>query len=141
MSNSRVRLYVKSVKTVTGTRETERETLLRKPLSTPDRVKVEGRIAAGTFRIRTFETETEPTHEFVLSEDQQKTADVVKEIASRYGLEVEVVDVARENVLHRAIQKEFEKIRIFPTLIVSSGEKIEGKVTKEQIESFLSRVL
>jgi hypothetical protein len=141
VSNSRVRLYVKSVKTVTGTRETERETLLRKPLSTPDRVKVEGRIAAGTFRIRTFETETEPTHEFVLSEDQQKTADVVKEIASRYGLEVEVVDVARENVLHRAIQKEFEKIRIFPTLIVSSGEKIEGKVTKEQIESFLSRVL
>jgi predicted DsbA family dithiol-disulfide isomerase len=132
---------VKSVKTVTGTRETERETLLRKPLSTPDRVKVEGRIAAGTFRIRTFETETEPTHEFVLSEDQQKTADVVKEIASRYGLEVEVVDVARENVLHRAIQKEFEKIRIFPTLIVSSGEKIEGKVTKEQIESFLSCVL
>jgi hypothetical protein len=48
---------------------------------------------------------------------------------------------ARANVLRRAIQKEFEKIRIFPTLIVSSGEKIEGKVTKEQIESFLSRVL
>jgi len=38
-------------------------------------------------------------------------------------------------------RKNLRKYGFFPTLIVSSEEKIEGKVTKEQIESFLSRAL
>jgi hypothetical protein len=47
---------------------------------------------------------------------------MVKSIVSKFGLKVEVFDVTRENVFRREMQKEREKIRIFPTLIVSSGE-------------------
>jgi len=65
---------------------------------------------------------------------------MVERIASKHGLEVEVVDVAKESVLRREIQKEFEKVRTFPTLTVSSGEKIEGKITEKEVESILSRI-
>jgi hypothetical protein len=118
MAESKIRLYVKSVKTVTGTVEVEREYIPRPRL--PPTVK------------------TEPKHEYILPEDQQKTIEMIKSIASKYGLKVEVVDVARENVFHREMQKEREKIRIFPTLIVSSGERIEGNIPEQQVEELLS---
>lgn len=108
MVESKIRLYVKSVKTVTGTVEVERVYILLPRL--PPTAK------------------TEPKHEYILSEDQQKTTEMVKSIAFKHGLEVEVVDVARENVFRREMEKEREKIRIFPTLIVSSGERIEGNI-------------
>jgi glutaredoxin len=140
MSGPKVRLYVKSEKTVTGTEETEREVFMRQLYTHPDRVKVEGSVPGGTFRVRLFETEAEPRYEFVLSEDQQAIVEMVERIASKHGLEVEVVDVAKESVLRREIQKEFEKVRTFPTLTVSSGEKIEGKITEKEVESILSRI-
>ena len=113
-----IRLYVKSVKTVTGTVEIEREYIPRPRLPTTAR--------------------TEPKHEYILPEDQQKTAEMVKSIASKFGLRVEVVDVARENVFRREMQKEREKIRIFPTMIMSSGERIEGKISEQRVEELLS---
>jgi pheromone shutdown protein TraB len=84
--------------------------------------------------------ETEPEYEFVLSENQQEVVDMVKEIARRHCLEVEVVDVAEENVLRRVMQREREKIKIFPTLIAGSGQKIQGEITEKQVESLLSRI-
>ena len=113
-----IRLYVKSVKTVTGTVEIEREYTPRRRLPTT--------------------AKTEPKHEYILPEDQQKTAEMVKGIASKFDVKVEVVDVARENVFRREMQKEQEKIRIFPTLIVSSGERIEGKISEQRVEELLS---
>ncbi len=63
---------------------------------------------------------------------------MVTRIASKYGLEVEVVDMARENILHRAIQEERKRIRGFPVLLVDPVERIEGDITEEQAEfSFL----
>jgi hypothetical protein len=140
MSNSKVRLYVKSLKTVTGTTEIEREVFTRTPSDRPDRVKVEGKVAEGTFRVRLFETETEPKYDFVLPEDQQRVVEMVKQIAFKYGLEVEVVDVAKENALHRFLEKEVKKLKVFPTLIIDSAEKIEGKITEKQAESVLSHL-
>jgi pheromone shutdown protein TraB len=66
---------------------------------------------------------------------------MVKDIARTHCLEVEVVDVAKENVLRRVIQKEREKIRTFPALIAGDGQKIEGEMTEKQVESFLSRIV
>jgi hypothetical protein len=82
---------------------------------------------------------TGPTEDYVLPDDQKETAKMVRRVASKLNLEVEVVDVARENVLRREIQRARERIRVFPTLIVSSGERIEGAITEEQVESLLSR--
>lgn len=135
--NPLVRLFVKSVKTVTGIEETEREIFTRNPLNHPSRIQIEGKVTEGTYRLRQFETETEPRYEFILPEDQQRVVEMVKEVASKRGLKVEVVDVTKENVLHRTIQEEFERIRTFPTLMLSSGEKIEGNMTRKQIESIM----
>jgi tetrahydrodipicolinate N-succinyltransferase len=118
MAGSKVRLYVRSVRTVTGTRKVERETLLR--------------------RVRSVETE--PTHGYILPEDQQKAAEMVRRIARKYGLEVEMVDLAKENVLRRVLQKEKEGIRILPTLMARSGVRLEGSLTEMQVESVFSRL-
>jgi hypothetical protein len=129
---------VKSVKTVTGIKETEREIFGGSPLHHPTRIQIEGKVTEGTYRMRQFETETEPKYEFILPEDQQRVVEMIKELASKRGLKVEVVDVTKENVLHRKIQEEFERIRTFPTLMLISGEKIEGNMTRNQIESIMS---
>ncbi len=139
MNEPRVRLYVKSVKTVAGTKEIERE-IFGRSLSHPSRVKVEGSVSDGTFRLRQFETITEPKYDFVLSENQQAAVEMVQKVASRHGLKVEVIDVTKEDVLHRTIQREFVRIRVFPALTASSGNKIEGKITEKEVESILSRI-
>jgi hypothetical protein len=94
----------------------------------------------GTFVLKAYETETEPQYEFVLSDEQQKVVEKVKEVALKHGLEVEVIDVTRESLLHRAIEEGLGRIGTFPTLVAGSGGKIEGKMTRKQIESVLSRI-
>jgi hypothetical protein len=116
---SRVILYVKSARIVTGTVETE---------------------GLRGLRVRVLETATEPKYDYVLSEDQQKVIEIVDKYARRYDVEVEVVDVTRENVLRRTLRREREKIRTFPTLSMDPGQRVEGEITEEQVDSFLSRV-
>jgi hypothetical protein len=116
---SRVILYVKTVKTVTGT--------------------FQGWRVKGFARGRRLETETKPKYKFVLSEDQQKIVDMVREAAFQHDLEVDVIDVARENPLHRVFQREFDKIEAFPTLSTDSGETLMAGFTKQRIEDFLSK--
>lgn len=120
MVESSIRLYVKGVKTVT------------RPF--------QGWQVRGFGRARGPWKERLPEYEFVLSEDQQEVVDMVKEVARRHCLEVEVVDVAEENVLRRVMQREQEKIKIFPTLVAASGRKIEGEITEKHVESPLSRI-
>ena len=78
--------------------------------------------------------------DFVLPEDQKRIVEMVEEIASKLGLEVEVVDVAKESAIHKAIKRE-PQITTYPTLVTGSGEKIEGELRKEQVETFLSRFI
>lgn len=135
-----VTVYVKSVEALVGIDEFERRTPISKLGDNPDRIELEGKRTSGTFVAKAYVTETKPTYEFVLSEDQKIIIDLTKKIASRLGLKVNVIDVGKENALHRAIQKRFKKIRLFPTLVSHSGMMLEGISTKEQIEVFLSNV-
>jgi hypothetical protein len=117
---SRVVLFVKSVKTVT-------ETIVVERIYTP--------------RPRLPPTpETRQRHEYVLPEDQKKAVEIVKIIASKYGLEVEVVDVARENVLHRILQGKRDKLEAFPTLVADTGQRLEGEMTEEKVEQFMHQI-
>jgi hypothetical protein len=138
---SHVRLYVKSVKTVTGVNEFERRIPFSKPGEPPGRVEMEGKISTGTYVIKAYATEKEVAYEFVLSDEQQRIISWVTEISSRLGLDVQVIDVGRENFLHRVIQEEFEKIKSFPTLEDNSGKMLQGILTKEQVETFLSNAV
>jgi hypothetical protein len=139
MSDSKITLYVRSVKSVVGVVETEHEIFGHSALDHPGSVKVEGKAADGTFRVRQFAVETEPKHDFVLPEDQQKAAETVRGIGRKHGLKVEVVDVTKENVLRRIMQKKRARLRVFPTLITGSGERIEGDLTQKEVGSLLSR--
>lgn len=78
-------------------------------------------------------------YEFVLPEDQRKFIETVNEAADKLGFDVQIVDVGKENILRREIQKEIERIRIFPTLVTESGKKVEGTISKRQIEAILSK--
>jgi hypothetical protein len=140
MCSFKVRLFVKSIKTLTGTKQFEHATFPGRVGARPDRIELEGKITTGTFRMKAYQTETEPTYEFVLPEDQERVVEMVKEAASEKGLEVEIIDVTKENILHRAIQEELEKIHVFPTIIAGSGQRIEGMMTKKQINHVLSRI-
>jgi hypothetical protein len=141
MSVPRVRLYVKSVKTVIGNIEVDLGYEEVEGAYTGQVLGEQGESPGSRFRpSRPPNVRTGPKEEYVLPEDQERTSEMVKHIASRHGLEVEVVDVARENILHRVIQEEREKIEAFSALLADSGERIEGDITEEQAESFLSRI-
>lgn len=83
------------------------------------------------------DTVTETKTEFILPESQKKIVEMVTKIAAKHGVDVKIVDTAKESALCRRIKRE-PKTKVFPTLIVSSRERIESEMTKEQIESLLS---
>ncbi len=127
-----VKLYVKSLEKPVGT-----ENIV---IDKPTVQMIGGRSG---FVIRTFPThdvKTVTKYEYELPEEQEHLIEIIKEVALQFGLKLEIIDVGRENVLHRAIQKEFEKIRLFPTLVSDSSMVLEGTSTKEQIEAYLSKV-
>ena len=115
---SKVVLFVKSAKTVTGEHT--------------EHVRRENYGPGVDFKIVDYD--------FVLSEDQRRIVDLVKDLCRRHLISVEIVDVGRENILHTAIREERKKIEGFPALLADSGEKIEGNITREQAESFLSQI-
>jgi len=142
MSVSRVRLYVKSVKTVTGNLKVNLGYEDVEGVYTGQVLGEQGESPGSMYRPnRPPNVREGPKEEYILPEDQEKTVEMITRIASKYGLEVEVVDVARENILHRAIQKERKKIRTFPALFADSVEGIEGDITEEQAEFFFSRIV
>lgn len=75
--------------------------------------------------------------DFVLPAEQRGAVEIVRRVASKAGLDFNVVDVGKMNALHRAIQKEFGMIRRFPTLVLSSGKRIEGNMTEQQVIQLL----
>jgi len=120
MNKRKVTLYVQSIKTLIGTEEWGQWGYVASPSIRP-----------GGYRlVQDYKTYSEPKYERVLPEDQKKFVEIVKDIASKHGFDVEIVDVAKE--------KE-RKIKIFPTLITDSGEKIEGSMPQEQVELMLRK--
>lgn len=115
INKRKVTLYVQSIKTLIGTEEWGRWGYVASPSVRP-----------GGYRlVRDYKTYSEPKYERVLPEDQKKFVEIVKDIALKHGFDVEIVDVAKEKEL---------KIKVFPTLITDSGEKIEGNMPQEQVE-------
>jgi hypothetical protein len=122
---------VKSVRTLIGLEEREEKGLIS---GGPG-------IRPGSFRMSiTYDVRRIPEYDFVLPDNQRDISEVVKEVADRLALEVKIVDVSRENVVRREIQKISERIRTFPALVVDSVVRIEGEISKEQVESLLSEL-
>jgi hypothetical protein len=133
MKGPKVTLYVKSDKRIVGTETMEAKTLIS---GGPG-------IRPGGYRMvpprATYDFEEVPKYEFVLPEDQRDFVEMVKKVEGELGFAVKIIDVTKENIVRRELQKEIEKIRTFPTLTTDSGKRVEGKgnVSEEQVESFL----
>lgn len=114
MDRRKITLYVQSVKSVVGTETQGRWGY-----------KVGPGIRGGYRLIKDYKQYSTIKYEWVLPEDQKSTVEMVKAIAHQYGVNVEIIDVAKS--------KKRAKIKIFPTLVMDTGEKIEGSISKEQI--------
>lgn len=121
MSSVKVIVYVQSVKRVVGTEQWGGWDYVLCPSAKP-----------GGYRlVPDYKTYKEPKYERALPENQEKFVEMVEAMAARLGFEVEIVDASRRKRL--GIEK-------FPVLAVNSGEKLEGAVSEEQVERFLSKV-
>jgi hypothetical protein len=78
-------------------------------------------------------------YDFVLPEDQQRMIENVKEAASRFGFDLEIVDLARRNAFSRWRLEHSKRIKTLPALMTDSGEIVEGVKTKEEIEALLTK--
>lgn len=77
-------------------------------------------------------------HGFVLAAEQRETIENVRRVASKAGLDFKAVDLGKISVDARSlVEKEFGMVRRFPTLVLSSGKRIEGSMTEQQVIQFL----
>lgn len=125
----KVTLYVKGVKT-TGKKFEEGRWTYRVTLVEPYKVRVDP----------DYKDAREVRYTYsVLPEDQQKVVETAKTAAQKYGFDLEVIDVAAENLLTGLWQEKVKHISTFPTLVTDGGEKIEGEITEEQIRLLVSK--
>jgi hypothetical protein len=115
-----ITLYVKSVRT-------------HEEIVTPDREsEIAGTLGPHYYRGTPMgDGDTVPVDEFVFPEDQQELIEMVKEKAPEHSFAVRVVDLTREEPHHI--------VKTIPTLISDSGKRLEGKISEEQLASFLAK--
>jgi hypothetical protein len=68
--------------------------------------------------------------EFVFPKEQEEIIEMINEKASEHGFAVRMVDLTREEAHHR--------VEVIPTLISDSRKRLEGRISEQQLESFLA---
>lgn len=126
-------LYVKSKKVITGETSVTEPHLIKKGVARGDFYRMRD-----MFWDTAFDAKVEEMHDYVLSDDQKAAVETVRRLCEKHGLELRIVDVTTENILHKVVQEEVSKIKTFPTLITDSGRRVEGSFSEEQVESLLS---
>ena len=125
---------MESVRRPVGTDKVGREFYRVDPLTMPQ----SGASMAGGHRVyQEHRVETVTRFEFVLPEEQMMFVEMVESFASEHGFELEVIDMGRKNSLERWIQKKIMGIKICPMLVTDAGHRIEGNISREQLESLL----
>ncbi len=135
MSHLKIRVYVESVRRVVGTDQVAREFYRVDPLTMP---QSGASVAGGHHIIQEHKVETVTRFEFVLPKEQMRFVEMVESFASEHGFELEVIDMGRKNNLERRIQKKLMGTKIYPMLVTDAGHRIEGNISREQLEFLLS---
>ncbi len=75
--------------------------------------------------------------EYTLPAEQRRVVDLVKNIARKYDYVVEIVDMAKENIVEKLIE-EIRGLDTIPTVKTNLGGRLEGsQITKENIDLLL----
>lgn len=134
MNSRKVTLYVRSEKRIKGTDSVEWQSVATPPSNPIPSIR------PGGYHVSDYRSTSElknVRYEFVLSEDQKDFVEMFEEAAARLGFAYKIIDVTKENIIQRELQKTIEKIRTYPTLVTSTGKRAEGIIPKEKVESFL----
>jgi hypothetical protein len=67
-----------------------------------------------------------------------KITTALERLCSKYGLELHVVDITRENVLQRFVMW-LKGIKDFPTLETSRGQRLQTPFSENELERFISQ--
>jgi hypothetical protein len=128
-----VTLYVKSIKTAVANESISAPALVWDSTSRSMQPGANPRVT----QTRNFEQIVK--YDFTLPEDQERTVQAVDKVASELGVDVKIIDVTKENAVRRAVQEEIRRIKTFPTFVTSSGEKIAGSLTEQNIRRLLQK--
>jgi len=134
LETSKVRLYVNSSKVAVGTENV----VIDKPTvqiiaSNPLYINVPPRVYP------TREVKTVTKYDYALPEYQSRIVDTVREVASEYGFELEVIDVAQLDFMDGDLPKAVRALGDFPVLATKSQTQLALDMSREDIEQLLSR--
>jgi len=126
-----VRLYVNSFKKAVGTENI----VIDKPS-----VQILSGTRLGNV-IRTYptrEVRTITKYEYVLPEQQESLVEIVKEVAFKFGFQLEVIDVGQMDFFDKPLPKEVKAMKNFPVLATESYVQLASDFSREDVERFLS---
>ncbi len=77
------------------------------------------------------------TDEYTFPPNQREVIDLVKNMAEKYDYAVEIVDMAKENIVEKLVE-EIKGLDIIPTIKTNLGGRLEGsQITKKNMELLL----
>lgn len=85
----------------------------------------------------TFQTKLKKKYGYVLPDNQKALLEVVKELSERYGFELKVVDVAKENIIHKLWRK-LKGIKNFPVIEINKGDRLQAPFSPSELERFIA---
>jgi len=138
MENRKITVYVKSVKTKRIKKIGMPSRGLRAKAATAGYPKVGVNLQKEYRHAYLGEEEKEVViDEYTLPPDQREVIDLVKNVAKQHKYTVEIVDMAKENIVEKLIE-EIKGLDVIPTIKTNLENKLEGpQITKERLELLL----
>jgi len=87
----------------------------------------------------TREVRTVTKYEYVLPGQQERLVEIVREVASQHGFQLEVIDVTQMDLFDEALPKEVKALKDFPVLATESQTQFALDFSREDVERFLSQ--
>ena len=140
MENRKITVYVKSVKTkrIKKIKVASRGTRARHAAARSG-FPIAGVQISKDYRHAYLGEEEEEVvmDEYALPPDQREVIDLVKNVAKQHKYTVEIVDMAKENIVEKLIE-EIKGLDVIPTIKTNLENKLEGpQITKERLELLL----
>jgi hypothetical protein len=125
-----IRVYVKSVKVPIGEELVEGLYPIKRGYST-------------VFRDGFYEVKRKITYGYVLPDDQNAVIEEVKRLSERYGFELRVIDVSKEEVsdplvLLQRIWRRLKGIKHLPVVETNRRARLRAPFSQSELERFVS---